>query len=63
MRGVRDAPGLTGRADGVVDYVLEDGPFSDVAIDSRMFWRGKVTEVVDGSPSSFAATLHIQPAR
>jgi hypothetical protein len=66
LAGVNDgrgAPGFTGRADGVVETVLEPGPFDDVEVGSRMFWRGKVTEVVDGVATSFKATLHIQPAR
>ena len=63
VNDARGAPGFTGKADGVVTTVLEPGPFDDVAMGSRMFWRGKVTEVVDGVATSFKATLHIQPAR
>ena len=51
-------PGLTGKADGTVEVAPEDGPFDDVAVGSRMFWRGKVT-----GPDEFKATLHIQPTR
>jgi hypothetical protein len=63
LAGVNDGwgpPGFAGKADGTVTEVLEDGPFDDVAIGSRMFWRGKVT---DEAQTQFKATLHIQPAR
>lgn len=49
------------RADGTVTFA--DGPFADVELGSRMFWRGKV---LDGPPvpgSEFKATLHILPPR
>jgi hypothetical protein len=47
-------PGMTGKADGVVETAT--GPFADVEIGSRMFWRGKV---LDEAQTQFKATLHI----
>jgi hypothetical protein len=63
LAGVNDgwgSPGLTGRADGAVTYVADDGEFDEVAPGSRMFWRGKVT---DDAGTRFRATLHILPPR
>jgi hypothetical protein len=53
------AMGNTGKADGTVDNVYaDDVPFADVAIGSRMMWRGKVT-----APGEFKATFHIFPLK
>jgi hypothetical protein len=54
---------LTAKADGMVTTVLAAGPFDEVAIGSRMFWRGKVTDVIEHFATSFKTALHIQPAR
>ena len=48
---------------GTVTYAESEGPFDDVAIGSRMFWRGRVTEFIGAFPFEFVATLHIQATR
>ena len=63
LAGVNDGwgtPGGTGKADGEVTEVIDPGPFSDVEVGSRMFWRGRV---VGDAGTDFVATFHIQPAR
>ena len=49
-----------GKADGTVTKVADPGPFDEVAVGSRMFWRGVVT---DDALTQFKATLHIHPTR
>ena len=66
LAGVNDgwgAPGGAAKADGTVTLAESDGPFDDVAIGSRMFWRGRVTEFSGAFPFEFEATLHIQATR
>ena len=66
LAGLNDGwgtPGATAKANGTVEYADPDGPFDDVAVGSRMFWRGMVTEFVGPVPLEFKATLHIQPTR
>ncbi|MDH3302538.1 MAG: hypothetical protein OES24_18720 [Acidimicrobiia bacterium] len=61
------APGGTGKADGVVNYVGpgDDNPFANVAEGSRMFWRGELVDYPPNVPdllppgTEFTATLHI----
>jgi hypothetical protein len=56
--------GFTGKAEGVVTYAADTGPFASVELDSRMFWNGKVLGYPpnDAPPvpgTEFKATLHI----
>lgn len=55
--------GNTFRADGTVTFADPDGPFADVQVGSRMFWRGKVLGGPPVPGSEFKATLHIHPPR
>jgi len=63
LAGVNDgwgSPGMTGKANGTVTEVVDPGPFDDVAVGSRMFWRGRG---VGDTGTEFLATFHIQPSR
>ncbi len=46
----------TGFADGEVTFVDDEGALAEVALGSRMFWRGKV---IGDTGTEFRATLHI----
>ena len=54
----RGTPGGAASAEGTVASAADPGPFADVAEGSRMFWRGKVTNL-KGAGDQFKATLHI----
>lgn len=58
----RGTPGGAGRADGTVTDADADGPFADVAPESRMMWRGRVTNPKEGG-DEYKATLHIFPLK
>ena len=58
----RGTPGGAARADGTVGSAAPDGPFADVAVGSRMIWRGKVTNF-NADADEFKATLHIFPLK
>ena len=57
-------PGVSAKAEGEVTYVAEEGPFANVELGSRMFWKGKVLDYRPNDPccdrgTEFKATLHI----
>lgn len=53
----RQGPGGAAKADGTVESVNSAGPLAGVAPESRVFWRGRVTN--EGG-TEFAATFHIR---
>ena len=53
----RQGPGGTAKADGTVTSVVSPGPLDGVAEDSRVFWRGRVT---NEAGDEFAAKFHIR---
>ena len=59
----RATRGWAARADGTVASAADPGPFADVAAESRMIWRGKITSFIGEDPYEFKATLHIFPLK
>lgn len=53
----RQGPGGAAKADGTVTSAVSPGPLGGVADDSRVFWRGRVT---NEAGDEFAATFHIR---
>ena len=56
----RGGPGGAAKADGTIAWADPEGPFADVAPESTMFWRGRVT---NETLTDFEATFHIRPLR
>jgi hypothetical protein len=68
LAGTNTGSGTRGgpyRADGEVtdDPIAPSGRFADVALGSRMIWRGKATNFKEGGGDEFKATFHLFPPK